>query len=71
MGFADERERRELRPYLGHWIKLIAQDDNNPRKSPQIIRWPWVFIDEFGYERVQKLCTAFGYDIDPDEGSGG
>jgi len=56
---------QELKPYLGYWIDLIGLDDQNPRKSRQIIRRLWVYIDEYGYGRVQKLCAAYGYDITP------
>lgn len=58
---------RELQPYLRYWIRLIGDADNNPRKSRQIIRRLWVYIDEYGYQRVQKLCLAFGYDIKPND----
>jgi len=58
---------QDLKPYLGYWIQLIGQDELNPRKSRQIIRRLWVYIDEHGYERVQKLCAAFGYDITPND----
>ena len=56
---------QELQPYLRYWIRLIGDDQKNPRKEPHVVRRLWVYIDEYGYKRVQKLCLAFGFDITP------
>jgi hypothetical protein len=58
---------QELQPYLRYWIRLIGDDQKNPRKEPHVVRRLWVYIDEYGYKRVQKLCLAFGFDITPGE----
>lgn len=55
----------ELKPYLSYWIRLIGDDKDNPRKPRRIVRRLWVYIDEYGYQGVQKLCLAFGHDIRP------
>ena len=58
----------ELRPYLRYWLGIIA-DPTNPKKSSNVRARLWAYIDDYGYDGVQRLCKGFGYDIQPPSAS--
>jgi hypothetical protein len=54
----------DLQPYIAYWIDLIG-DRNYGRKSSETIDRLWQYIDDYGFDKVQRLCRRFGYEIRP------
>ncbi len=54
----------ELAPYLQYWLEIIG-DRKNLQKAEKVRRRLWGYIDDYGYEGVQRLLKSFGYDIRP------
>lgn len=52
----------DFRPYLNYWLNLIGNRDSG-RKSQDFYTILWEYIDFFGYEKVQKLMSRYGYCI--------
>jgi hypothetical protein len=52
----------ELRPYLTYWFELIG-NPHQGRKTPELIRRLRSYINDYGFQRVQRLAKRFGHDI--------
>jgi hypothetical protein len=53
--------RREFAPYLAYWLDILG-NEHNGRKSPEVVRAIWVYID-FYYGGVTSLLRRFGYKV--------
>lgn len=53
-----------FRPYLIYWIDMISSPASSG-KSLEVHRAMWRFIDDYGYEGLQRLCRRYGYEIQP------
>ncbi|MCB0397315.1 MAG: hypothetical protein KDD36_11705 [Flavobacteriales bacterium] len=51
---------RDLKPYLNYWIRILA-DPRSDRKPASTRKKMWVYIDEYGFDKVRSLCGRFGY----------
>jgi hypothetical protein len=54
---------KEFAPYLKYWLDILG-NENSGRKSPEVVRSIWVYI-EFYYSGVISLLRRFGYKIRP------
>ena len=52
----------DIKTYFAYWINIIG-DKNNDRKPEKVRTQIWVYINEYGYSDIIKLCYKFGYDI--------
>lgn len=51
---------KDIKPYLIYWIKILA-DNQNHRKSNAVRTQIWLYIDEYGFNRVRDFCSRFGF----------
>ena len=54
---------RQFAPYLRYWLDILG-NENSGRKSPEVVRAIWGYID-FYYAGVTSLLRRFGYHIRP------
>jgi hypothetical protein len=52
---------KQFAPYLSYWLDILG-NENSGRKSPEVVRALWVYID-FYYSGVTSLLRRFGYNI--------
>jgi hypothetical protein len=55
--------KQEFAPYLRYWLEILG-NENSGRKSPEVVRAIWVYID-FYYCEVISLLRRFGYRVRP------
>ena len=55
---------KELKPYLGYWIEIIANRESK-RKPQDFYTSLWSYIDEYDFHGVQRLARRFDRDITP------
>lgn len=53
---------KDIKPYLMYWIELIAKLDSR-RKSNELIKQIWIYINMYDNQDVIELCSRFGFDI--------
>jgi hypothetical protein len=49
----------EFAPYLRYWLEILG-NENSGRKSPEVVRAIWVYVD-FYYSGVASLLRRYGY----------
>jgi hypothetical protein len=52
----------EFRASLAYWLQIIG-DRNSDRKTQAFRETVWGYIDFYGYDGVQRLCSRYKYDI--------
>lgn len=55
---------KDFDPYLNYWFNIIGNRDSG-RKDHKFYEIFWQYIDSFGYTKVQKLMSRYGYCIKP------
>ncbi|MBE9205840.1 hypothetical protein IQ244_04790 [Nostoc sp. LEGE 06077] len=56
--------KEDFYPYLNYWFNIIGNKQSE-RKSLEFYEILWQYIDFFGYIKVQKLMSRYGYCIKP------
>ncbi|MCC6382791.1 MAG: hypothetical protein IT304_09785, partial [Dehalococcoidia bacterium] len=53
-----------FKPYLIYWLDILG-NPNNGRKPLSLQHAMWRFVDDWGYDGLQRLCRRYGYSIQP------
>jgi hypothetical protein len=56
--------KEDFYPYLNYWFNIIGNKQSG-RKELEFYEILWKYIDFFGYTKVQKLMSRYGYNIKP------